>query len=314
MDRIVEWLLGFHPGEYAGVESWRFGFHTQADNYLVIGLLVLLAFLVFLTVRSYRREGDAPRGAKIALGILRAVVFLLVVLTIFQPAVLFRRVDIRYSTVVVLVDDSLSMSFSDHYAELPEQREKLAEKLGVDPAELEEMPRIEIVRRMLTKQGGVMAKLAADHPLLIMRFSTDDPGSAEGYTRLVREMDVRDANNPPAPSKAKLPPVETEVTEAMKGFAASGYETQIARAIRNSLEAVQGRRVSAIVLISDGQVTTADSGNDIRGAMAYASKRKVPLYSVLVGDPTPPKNVGISSFQGPSRAPPAWYGTARRWT
>jgi len=126
----------------------------------------------------------------------------------FQPVMILRFTNTLYSSVVVLVDDSLSMSFPDKYLSpsrrsdesddeyrkrteaAAEARKALAEQLGVEIGELRSMSRSDIVRRLLVKRGGPLGKLARDHPLVIMRFSTAD--QTKPYTQKLLDAPVQD--------------------------------------------------------------------------------------------------------------------------
>ncbi|MGB2823786.1 MAG: hypothetical protein WBF17_22600, partial [Phycisphaerae bacterium] len=51
--------------------------------------------------------------------------------------------------------------------------------------------------------------------------------------------------------------------------------------------------------ISDGQMTTPGARGRLADAVAYANQRGLRLYPVMVGDPTPPKNVTVTGLQAP---------------
>ena len=116
MKQIYEWLLGTQQQEMAGQAEWGFKFLADYNPYLKLLLFMVLAGLVFLTIRSYRREGDAKASIKVTLAALRTAVILLVVAVLFRPAIVLRIVKTLHNTVLVLADNSQSMAFSDRYA------------------------------------------------------------------------------------------------------------------------------------------------------------------------------------------------------
>ena len=179
--QIVTWLLGSDPAELVGEGNWRFGFVASYGNYVNLLLIVLFVAMAYLIIRSYRREGDNPGAVKASLAVIRLVVCLLVLAVLFRPAIVLRFTRTVYSSVVLLIDDSRSMSFTDRYRDRSAQA-ALAALMGADEAGLEEVSRTDIVRRVLGRQGGLLEKLAEDHPLMLMRFSTDKQGR-ESYTR-----------------------------------------------------------------------------------------------------------------------------------
>ena len=71
---ILEWLFRIKPGQTAGGESWRVDFIAEYNSYVKLGMLLVLAALTFLVIRSYRREGDASRRVKAILASVRLAV------------------------------------------------------------------------------------------------------------------------------------------------------------------------------------------------------------------------------------------------
>ncbi len=53
------------------------------------------------------------------------------------------------------------------------------------------------------------------------------------------------------------------------------------------------------MVVSDGQLTAGDGRDRLAAALDYADRRGVPLYAVLVGDPTPPKDLTVVSLHAP---------------
>ena len=261
--------------------------------------MAVFVALVYVIARSYRREGDAPGPAKATLTVIRVVVIVLILVILFQPAIVLRFTRTLYRSVVVLIDDSLSMSFSDRYADA-KVRDRLAEKLGVTGEKLAEMSRSEIVRSLLIGRGGPLAKLAKDHPLVIMRFSTADPGR-EPYTRKLLDLPVQDDTaGTGGASTRPAPDVNDRLDRAMAALSVNGFETNLSAAIRDGLEKVRGRRIAGVVVISDGQITASGQGNGrLESALKFARQSHVPLYSVVVGDPTPSRNLTVAALQAP---------------
>ncbi len=297
MKRFLEWLLRLKDGELAGADSWSPRFAAEYNNWIILGLFVVFSALVALTVICYLREGDTRRRTKMTIAGIRIAVIVLILALLFQPGLVLRYKKDLYSTVVVLVDDSLSMSLKDRYADAA-LRSTLAEELGVSRDELVSLSRAEIVQRILTRQQGPLAELAKDHPLMLLRFSTSHPGSGaeEGkYTRPVGYIEV--VGDDPARQAA----ASDEIALAFEGLSAGGYETNLASALRDAADRLSGRRVAGIVLISDGQPTTgSEGGNRLSAARDYIRQRGIPVFSVGVGDPIPPQNVAVVRLQGPA--------------
>ncbi|MCD4826137.1 MAG: hypothetical protein K8S55_16220 [Phycisphaerae bacterium] len=308
MSRILEWLLNLKPGELAGGD-WTVGFVSDFDNYIKLGLFVVMAAMIALTVHCYRREGQTPRRTKGILAGIRILVILLVVTILFQPAIIITATETLYSSVLLLIDDSMSMSYRDNYnhGKSDDVRKRLAKKLAVTEAELADMTRSEILVRQLGGKDSVLGRLNEHHPIEILKFSTDRPGR-ESYTNLLGAMPLGSGKvkapaesadkSPAAPAvTAKKQPDPSAVSSLLDRLTAAGYATNHSAALRGTLERFQGRRIGAVVLISDGQPTNEDAAERLAAAMEYAGP--VPRYAVMYGDPTPPKNLTIAALRMP---------------
>ena len=304
MTSILKWLLGSRIGELSRHDDWRLEFVAGHGNYIKLAVLLVLAGMVYLTVRSYRREGDTPRRTKIVLASLRIAVIVLVLVILFQPAAVLRVTRTLHSTLVVLIDDSLSMSFKDRYGDGEQRRAVTALLQGAarakpggassrpgaaasQPTEPEALTRKNLVALALDRPNGALAALVRDHPLVMMGFSSARPGQEE-YVRALGRFDVAE---PGAEG------IDGGISKAMDALTASGHETNIGRAIRDALKKLEGRRLAGIVVISDGQVTAQTA--PLTGAKEYAAQRGAPLYSVCVGDPSPPKELRMVGLQAP---------------
>ncbi len=112
MTRLTEWLLGLPVTEMVRADSWRLGFVADYGNYVKVALILAFMALVYLTIHSYRREGDAPTGAKVTLMCMRIATLALVFAIIFNPAVVLRDVKTLRSRVTKL-DDTVSTLSDD---------------------------------------------------------------------------------------------------------------------------------------------------------------------------------------------------------
>ncbi len=292
MGDIWRWLIGLNRplSDDAGNawDSWRLDFIADYGNYISLAILASAALLLYIVFRCYRREGNASAKVKRMLTCLRAVVIVLLVAILFQPAIVMHFGKTVYSDVVLLVDDSLSMTRSDAPRDAGD-REKLAAALKLtkgDQAKLDEMSRTEIIRRLLI-ESDVLRELNRHHPVVLASFSTDKP-SARGYTRILAELPV-------SPDSAGRPDVSS-FTDQLES---SGFETDIASGIRGLLDKRLGRRFGGVVVISDGQITGDQGVSRLSSAMQFARQNSVPMYSVTIGDSTPPANVAIRSLQTP---------------
>jgi hypothetical protein len=295
MTRFLEWLLDLQPGKLAGGD-WRIGFVAEHNDYIRLGLLAVLAVLVWLTVRNYRREGDVRPRIKKLCAAMRIAVIILVVAILFQPAVVLRVTETLYSSVLVLVDNSMSMQYADRYTDGEQTGVGESLRAQLSPGQsLDETPRIEIVRHRLGRPDGVLARLAEDHPVELLRFSTGEPGS-EAYTEIIGSIPLGGDITSPPPAPATTRPAGASPLATLQ---ADGYETRLSTAVRDALDRFQGRRIAALVVVSDGQPTQPGWADRLDAAGDYAQQRGVPRLAVLVGDPTPPKNIAVTAVRAP---------------
>ncbi len=259
--------------------------------------LLILLFAIWvaaLVMRLVTAKMRAPVWARLLLVGARVGVFFLILLILLRPALVFKLTRTLYSTVVVLIDDSKSMSFTDRYGENTKIRDALAGELEVTPEVLTTMSRSEITRAMLLKEGGALEKLAKDHPLVLMQFSTTEPGK-EAYTRLLGpEINVIDV-----PDEQRGETFRTELATRLDQLGADGFETNLPAALRDAVGRHRGRRIGGIVFISDGQNTSRDAARRWGEVLSFADDVKFPRYSVLTGDTTEPKNSTLASLRGP---------------
>jgi hypothetical protein len=300
MNRILQMLLGGQV-DASDAASWRLGFVSEYSSYIVLGLLVALALVLWLVIRSYRREGKNPRGVKITLAVIRIAVIVLVAAALFRPAVVLRFVETFHSTVVFVVDDSLSMSFKDRYAD-EASRKALAERLGVTEEQLAELSRSQLVRMALVDDESPIDQLRSDHQLVLAKFSNSQTGpqARHAYTSELGKLAIL-ASLQNEQGQDDQPQGQPTLAELLAKLDARGFETNIPAALRDVVDG-QHTRVDGIVFISDFQSTTEEGAQRLGGALRYAQSRGMPIFPVLVGDPTPPRNLAVASLQAPRQA------------
>ena len=304
MSRALEWLFGISRADVAGTEGWSLRLTGIPENlWILLGLLAGFGLLGWLVVHCYRKEGRTPTRVKNGLSALRIALLVVLFLLILQPALVARFVRKETGAVAVLIDDTISMRWEDRYHEAAE-RAALAALAGLPEPQLdgEERPsRTELVRRVLQREEGVLTRLAADHPLALFRFGVT-ARDATSYIEPLADIESP-VDTPPEPATEGGPERETAAMAARKALGkleSGGYHTNLARAMREMLNRLEGRRLSAVVVVSDGQNTGAAHGaGRVSGARQMAQQRGIPVYSVSVGDPRPPRNIMVAQLQGP---------------
>ena len=292
MNRIYESLFGVSASDVTGARGWSMRFPGMPENpSVLLVILVVLGLLLWLTVRNYRREGTVSSGIKFGIAALRMLVLILLFFTFLQPALMVRFERMQTSAVAVLLDDSLSMRWKDRYTD-DNTAAALAGLMSVPRERLtgeDRITRTEAISRALVREGGALARLAKDHPLSLYRFGRATGESA--YIQMIGESE--------AGGEGSIVPAA--VSAAFTNLTSEGPLTDLGRALRETLNTLEGRRVAAIAVVSDGRVTTAGDAR-LAGAAQVARQRGVPVFAVAVGDPTPPGNVAVTQLLGPREA------------
>jgi hypothetical protein len=300
MSGALSWFFGLPVGDLPEADGWALRFMSGALRPpwalpKLAGALFVLGVLAWLVVRTYAKEGrGTPRLRRLLAG-LRVGLLVLGLIVFLQPAVVLRYDRSAPSVVALLVDDTLSMRWADRYAP-GEDLAALASFLGVSDGALagaERLTRLEVVRAALRRPAAGLERLSRKHEIFLMRF-----GGAESYTETLARVDAtrRGAGASPAKTGQTL----AEALDRLKG---DGHETNLGMALRGALDRLEGRRLAAVVLISDGQNTGEAAREErARAVTALLSERGVPLHAVAVGDPTPPRTVLLAQLTGPGEA------------
>ena len=238
-------------------ETFRF---LAAPPLWVLVLLVLPGSLLFAWW-SYGGLARLERPIRITLAALRWVAIAICCLLLFQPAfetTTYRRTQ---NQVHVLIDDSASMSRKDRYP-APEQQEPLQALLGT--GELASTTRAELVRSVLERPDGLLAKLKPTHDVRLFRL-----------------------DRKPAPIRS------------LAELTARGNRTALGDGLDLHLAGNAGSNLEAVLLVSDGR---NNAGLDpVEVARNYAL-RGIAIHTIGVGDPEPPRNAWLVGPPGPKEA------------
>jgi hypothetical protein len=293
MNRIYEWLFGMSASDVAGAHDWSLRFTGMPENAAtLLAAFALLGVLAWLTIRNYRRESAASKLVRTSIAAIRVATLVVLFFVFLQPALMVRFERVQTSAAVVLIDDSLSMQWKDRYSD-EKRSAALAKLLGIKEERLvgdDRIARTEAVRRALSREGGALARLAEKHPLILHRFGKTS-GDSSTYVESLGETEAGTA----------APRVLETVNKGLARLNSDGQHTDLARALREVLNTHEGRRLAAVIVVSDGRNTTAGASR-LAGAAQVASQRGVPVFSVAVGDPVPPGNVAVTQLLGPREA------------
>jgi hypothetical protein len=256
------WFGVPEPAEGEGTR-WRLEYSPylwQARNDPWLAALIAAGALG-LTAYAYRNElRSSGRGVRAVLISLRlGLVLLLLVVLLPQLRIWFERQG--WPDVVLMIDDSQSMSTVDHYRD--QAVEDAATRL-LQADGLNEASRLRLAQALVTRSD------------------------AEWLKGLVTRRQVRLHVYRCSGQAHRLQTVTTgeslsAARDAVAGLSADAANdsSQLGAAVRQVLNDFRGSSLSAIVMFTDG-VTT--EGEDLVKASKYASQAGVPLYFVGLGD------------------------------
>ena len=280
-------LLGKDPSVIPEGADIRFVWLHGPVSWQVFLLLGTLAALWFTIGWLYRREAaTCPGGARMLLAVLRSLIVLAAVIIFLGPALGVSTRQTVAPSVLVLLDESLSMSIRDRYRQ-QESLAAVAAFTGRTETDVRQSPpsRVELVNELLQRDDGEFLR------------GLTDKGRVEvlSFAETARLRHGLGSEAPPSPGRDKLvhggrvPPLE-----------ARGTGTNIGRALREGMQSVAGNRIAAIILIGDGRDTVVEEPHEL--ALRFG-RQGIPVFTVPVGDPSEPCNVRVTELWAPKQVP-----------
>ncbi|HEX5270130.1 MAG TPA: VWA domain-containing protein, partial [Gemmataceae bacterium] len=276
MRRGVEALLGIPPPAPGEGSHWRLEFDSFLwDDPVVERWLVALIALagIALVFLIYRQEAKtANRALRMVMVGLRVAMLCLMLVIAGQPKLWFERQG--WPDVVILIDDSLSMSTVDHYQD--ERVRAAADALAKD-ANLSQQDRLSLAKALVSRSGNDwLANLLNTRKTKIHVYHCS--------TRAARIADISESEH------------LTAAAEGVKQLDAGPQNdsSQLGTAVRQVINDFRGSSLSAVIMLTDG-VTT--EGEDLGKVAKYASQMGVPLFFVGLGDAQEPKDLYLHDLQ-----------------
>lgn len=253
-------------------------------------------------------EGGASR-VRTVLVALRVILLLVLVGILAQPALrttTYRTVD---STVLVLVDDSLSMAIEDKYADR-ELVQKIAEFFRSTPETIESTSRYDLVRRLFRDpELGFIEGLRKKGRLVVSTFA----GGLRRWGEIpsVAAQPTMASWSEPADRPGSSPRRDAEILGSQRGVEAEErvQQTRIADCVLDAVASERGGRlggdggslgggggrISGVVLLTDGQQTPGARPMD--EVARRLGQRNIPIYAVGIGNPDEPKDIRVVDLE-----------------
>jgi hypothetical protein len=275
---------------------WRLEYSSyfsgpKADPWLAGALLVAAGVAIAFI---YRNEGNDVSAAFRALLVSLRVGILVLMLLVFLPQLRLYFERQGWPDVVLLIDDSHSMSHLDAYVDekVKAAADALAEKADLTAEESEEVARMTVSKTGLTRASRLR--------LAQTLFARGDDWLRELIERRKVRLHVyRFASRPQRLETASESGEAEKLGNAIRSLRAAPEHdsTQVGAAIRQVLADFRGSSLAAVVVATDGVST--DSRNDIEQAGKHAGTLNVPLMFVGIGGSHEPRDLELHDLQAP---------------
>ncbi len=266
----------------------RLEFAHWPQGWLALGSIVLCLMMLYAVVFFYRREyrAGASPAVRAFLASTRCLVIILLAVIWLQPVLatyINRKIE---SLTLLLVDGSASMSMRDRYPN-PVDAQHVEKALeGVSGADATQMTRAELTESLLTRdQEKLLQQMAGNNPVQIYQFG-------DKLTRLAEVRGGKEGERGRGGEGANA----SQPTDERELATARAPATDIGRAVRQAIESQSGTPIAAVVVFSDGRF---NQGEPAEVVARYARGKKIPIHTVGVGDPSPPRNASVTTIEAP---------------
>ncbi len=258
--RWIERLLGVTPADSG--EGTKWGYDTTWAWPPWFTLLLIAACVAVVLMFYWRERRDLGTRFALLLAGMRTLAVFLVLFMLAEFVLTRQRTGLPY--VVVMVDDSASMTIQDRYTD-ESLRSELQRK--VRAAGYKELSRFNIARSILLQDDAHwLRSLSEDYKLSVYLVSAA----------------ARQQSGDPEALAEQLPTLE-----------ATGETTRLGDGLRDVLNDHRGTPPAAVILLTDGISTEGESLNE---AAAYAQRKNVPLFCIGLGTTQPVQNIQLADL------------------
>jgi hypothetical protein len=263
-----------------GPEETALRFRSLPPMWLLF--MVMLPAIILFVWWIYRREGQtATSTGRRVLAVMRIMAITLILLLVFQPYAETSVKKLVKSHLVVLLDTSASMEFSDTYSDSGKAG-KTSEAAGLGGASPSTVSRIDLAKGALTNRGKkIIERLAGKFHLhfytfdaeTVLRFSASELEEGSDTTDLL--------------------------SERIRAIRATGAWTFLGGSVSQVIEEFRLRDepLAGVVILTDGRQNGGTVGPLVAARKAAEAQPRVPLYVVGIGDPDLPRNLHVANLR-----------------
>lgn len=289
---MPNWILTTWPTLLAAIPREEEEFVTELrhipDGWWAVcaaAAVVLICAAVAWMYRHEGRRGAAPR-VRVVMAVIRCLVLLGLAIILLEPVrvrILRRWVD---SYTILLVDDSSSMDLADRYR-TAEEAGRIEKFQGAAPTAA--VRRADLVQEVLGKDDRrFLRELSDKNRVRLYGFGSEPTLRATAPAAHERM---------PKAESADAEAQQYQTLEALPiEFSARGATTNLERALRRAVESLGSAPIASVVVLSDGGFNDGAAAEDIA---QFARERNIPVHTVGIGDPAPPRNVRVAEITAP---------------
>ncbi len=304
---LLQRIVGRDPQQAGELKLQWANFPESWGVFVLIAVIAAVAFGVFWL---YRREiNTCPPTVKWVLAGLRLAVLLMLIAMFLKPSLFYQQVSELKPNIIFLRDNSLSLARGDKYRDA-KQSERLAELTGLPKEQIADgsTGRVELINEAIAKHPDWVEAMREKGAIRVTDFADGlqpmavIPATESNKNTVDAEPDDADdsfADGSAGPDDETQADENTLEAKTFPPLVADGLGTNVWQALRESLE--DSSRLSSIVLMSEGQ----HNGDEDPVELAEkAAGLGIPIFTVGVGDPNPPKNLAISEIYVRNKAYP----------
>lgn len=271
MNRVLNWLLGLDEAFLRPDAPLSIQWDLPVPAWVLLAL-VLIAGAAIVLVYGHERVSTIRRCT---LGVIRIAIMALLLAALCRPTLVLQQNRVEQAYVTLLMDRSLSMASKDHQD--TETFEKVKKSVGqASNVDLASLSRLDIVLGALLGNGQAALKRILQHNgVQLMTFAS----TAEPVALVAKGMPAESLESP------------------LRSITADGAGTNLSAALNLILDRMHGKRLAAIVLASDGRLTSTGQMDDL---LQRAADRQIPIYPIRLGSTRKIVDVEVASVKAQS--------------
>ncbi len=276
---------------------------SPLPNWLI--LLIAVAAVALVGLVYYKEASSAGKRSKIFMAVMRLLIIALVLIILMEPTINSIRSEEEPSTILVVIDTSKSMTYLDKSMD-KEMADKLGKAINASIDDIRGMQRIDLVKKFINNPDPNAKFLERLVEKGIVKIVTFDYKINYDYKLKKPEGEKEEEDD-------KQKKGSEECREIVNILPAEGTETRLPYSVRAILEKAKVEyNLAAVILFTDGRTTSEDTdaqtgpGGSLAGLKAEIKKTlsdpmkaDLKIYTILVGDTTPLKDLNARSIEGP---------------